>query len=1116
VNGPTRGNPANCPQCGANLASGDKFCGDCGLPLPWHCAACRAENPPGKRFCAVCGATSALGAAIAHDIASSPAATPVAERRHLTVMFVDLVGSTELSTRLDLEDLREVFAGYRGCVTGLVAQFGGFVARYVGDGVLVYFGYPRAHEHDPERAVRAGLAIVEAVGRLGTLAGPAGTLQARVGIATGLVVVGDHIGSGSSFEAPVVGDTPNLAARLQTMAEPGMVLLAATTRNLVGGMFEYRELPPASLKGLPGPVRAWAVLAEVQIDSRFEALHASYLPLVDRIEELGLLVRRWEQARSGEGRVVLLSGEPGIGKSRLIAELEQRVGATARTRRYLCLPHHQDTALYPVIRQLERTAHFERGDDPATKLEKLRRYLAVGTWLPADVALFADLLSIPEADGHLLEGLSPRRKKDMTFEAMVRQFQYLAKHGPVLAVLEDIHWADPTTLELLGLLIETIARLPMMLVVTARPEVLPSWATRAHVAVQVLNALPRSYALSLVTSVSETVTLPEEVVDRIIAHADGVPLFIEELTKTVLDQGSSRKDGEAGSLIAPISADLVPATLQASLMARLDRLSTCKDVAQIGSVIGREFSFELVRALSGLPDKRLEEALGELVQSGLATARGEPPDAVYVFKHALVQDAAYASLLRERRRAIHLRLAETLEKDLMANIEPQLLAWHFAQAGQADKAIDCYLQAAERATGRFALAEMVNCLREGVRQLENLPDSQETKRRELTLQVSLGRALVDHQGGGGEQVRTAFERARELCLELGETGELIRVHDGLTNYHFAHFELDKVLCYVDEMRDVGRKTGDPHAILMAHRSGGYANWLLGRLADAARELQLLIHMYSPERDGPRSALAIRDPKVSACTALGVCLTVMGFPASGAAVSQEAVDHAERLGDVISLTFGLRRACVQRMILQDTPSVIALSGRLLEGSTAYETFKGSLDGTILHCWGQLHTRWDTALLDRMLTCIEQLDAARNWVLLPFFIACAAELKGDHGDRDGAVALLERAAELIRITGEQWCEPEIIRLRARFGAPDPDAAVALLESAIAKAREQGAKLWELRAAIGLAGIWRDRGDFRAAAAILAPVYAWFSEGFDTPDLAEARAMLDELNYGLGLAG
>jgi class 3 adenylate cyclase/tetratricopeptide (TPR) repeat protein len=1113
VSGPSALTLANCPRCGANLPRGKKFCGDCGLPLPWQCATCGAENPAGKRFCADCG-TALLHATPVPQDHAAPVATPIAERRHLTVMFADLVGSTEISVRLDPEDLREVIGSYHSCVTGLVARFGGFVARYVGDGVLVYFGYPRAQEDDPERAVRTGLAIVEAVSRLQTVAGPPGTLRARVGIATGLVVVGDLIGSGASLESAVVGDTPNLAARLQTVAEPDMVVIAEATRHLVGGMFEYRALAPEFLKGLRAPVRAWAVLAEIAINSRFEALHPSYVPLVDRIEEFDLLLRRWDEARAGQGRAILLSGEPGIGKSRLIAALEQQIAAKARTLRYLCLPQHQDTALHPVIRQLERLARFERNETPAAKLKKLKRTVAAMSGSPADSAVFADLLSIPDSDRHLVGGLSPRRKKELIFDAMARQFHVVAQDGPLLAVLEDFHWADPTTRDFLELMVEKIVSLPILLVITTRPESLPPWATHAHVTVQELNALPSDYAASLISEVADAVTLPQDVIERILAHSDGVPLFIEELTKTVLERSASHRDGEQTPLgSASLSADLVPATLQASLMERLDRLSSCKEIVQIGSVIGREFSFELVSALVESPEGRLEQAFDELLQSGLVSARGEPPDAIYSFKHALIQDAAYSSMLRERRRAIHLQLAETLDKDPSAETAPQLLARHFAQAGHPDRAIDYYLHAADRAGARMALAEIVNCLREGLRQLELLPASVETKRRELALHLSLGRVLVDHQGGAGEQVRAAFERAHEICLELGESRQLIQIHDGLTNYHFAHFELNKVLGYVEELRDVGRETGDAQAVLMAHRSSGFANLLLGRFVDAARDFELLIERYDESRDGPHSALAIRDPKVSAYTALGLCLTVMGRPLAGSAAGQEGVYHAERVNHPVSMTLALRRACVERMIRKDIAGVIDLSDRLLKVSAEYETFKGSRDGTILYCWGRLNRQWDPAVLEQMLTGLEELDAARNWVMLPLYLASAAEVGGGHGARDKAVALLDRATELMSITGERWCEAEVIRLRARFSARDPDESVALLKAALATAREQGAKLWELRAATDLARLWRDAGESDAAYGMLNPVYQAFTEGFDLPDLVSARSILETVRPRAG---
>lgn len=1095
-----------CPRCGATVVERGKFCGDCGSPLPWQCSACGRENPPEKRFCSGCGA--AVGATSGPQAASGSGTLP--ERRLLTVMFVDLVESSALGVRLDPEDLRDVIAAYHGCVANRVARFEGFVARYMGDGVLIYFGYPQAHEEDAEQAIRAGLAIIDAVSQLNTIAGPPGTLRIRVGIASGVVVVGDLLRSGSPVKTTAVGETPNLAARLQSVAEPGMVVISESTRLLTGDLFEYRELVLPDLKGSPTPERAWIVVGESMIDSRFEALRRGRLSLVGRTEELELLLRRWEKAKTGEGRVVLLAGEPGIGKSHLVAALEQKVNVAPKLRlRFLCSPHHHDTPLHPVIRQIERAANFEREDSPVARWEKLTSLLGPSA-SEEDIAVFADLLSIPHSTAQLPKAISPQHLKAMTFAALIRRIDNLARQTTILAILEDMHWADPTTLDLLNGLIERVPRLPMLLVITARPEMQPPWAARPHVTVQLLSGLDRPMASSLIKQVASGQELPQDVVDRIVAHADGIPLFIEELTKTVLDKGPMDNTGERASPVNSLSADVVPTSLHASLMARLDRLPVGKEVAQIGAVIGREFSFEVLQALSVLPAARLEHALGELVQAGIIIADGQPPFATYAFKHALVQDAAYASLLRDRRRETHLRLAEGLEKEVGGvAAEPQLIAWHFAEAGVPEKSIAYYSKAADHATGRFALAEMVSHLRKALRQVANLPDSTEKQRRELALQVALGRALIDHQGSGNEEVRVTFERARELCFTLDEMQLLPGVYDGLMlNYHFTHSQPQKMIHYASEMMAVHERTGDAQALLMARRAGGLANLLLGRFKQAREEMQLVLDIYHAERDRPNRGMSTRDPRASICTVLGTCLTLLGYPDSGAAMSLEGVKHAETLNHAISLILALRRACVQGMLERNTQRVTELSERLLAVRSSYETFKGNREGTIFHSWAQLRTRPEPVAFERMEDSLRQLDATKNWALLPCFLSCAAELRGEYGHVATAVALLDRAAELVSTTGERWCEAEIMRLRARFGASNAEEAVALLQASLATAREQGAKLWELRTATTLAGLLRDEGHSAAARKLLAPIYDWFTEGWATADLVTARALLDDL--------
>ncbi|HUA78430.1 MAG TPA: AAA family ATPase [Acetobacteraceae bacterium] len=1101
-----------CARCGAAAAEGRRFCGDCGSPLPWKCRTCGGENAADKRFCGDCGSPLVAGSAGPLQApAPANASTPsTVERRLLTVMFVDLIGSTSLGTRLDPEDLRDVIVAFHGLVAAVITQFSGFIARYMGDGVLVYFGYPHAHEDDPERAVRAGLAVVEGVRRLATVAGPAGTLGSRVGIASGLVVVGDLIGFGASLESAAVGDTPNLAARLQAAADPNTVVISEATHGLVGGLFEYQKLGLGVLKGRSAPERAWEVLGESATDNRFEALRRGQVPLVDRTEELDLLVRRWDQIKTGEGRVVMIAGEPGIGKSRLAMALEQKIPAGSFQRiRFTCSPHHRDTPLYPVIRHIERRADFQRGDAPAVKREKLRRTLPTAS-SPDDTRLLADLLSIPDPADKTPDSLSPQRRKEMTFAAILRQFEALASRTPILAVLEDMHWADPTTLGLLDLLVEHAERLPMLLIVTTRPGVAPGWSSRSNVTVQHLNGFDRRFSAALVKEVIFHQSLPKDVVDRIIAHADGVPLFIEELTKTVLDR-DFHKDRDAGPTGDALLPDAVPTSLQASLMARLDRLSLGKEMAQTAAVIGRDFSFEILQALSQSPAPQIERALGELVEAGLVIARGRPPNATYTFKHALLQDAAYASLLRDRRRAIHRRVAEILEEGAagMEARHPQVIAWHFSEAGLADRALAHYLQAAEQTTGRFALAEMTSHLRNALRELHKLPESAERTRRELSLLVSLGRALIDHLGSGSEEVRATFERAREVSLALDHPDQLVRVHDGLLNFHFTHSETERIILYADELVSVGQRAESRHALLMARRSAGFAHLLAGRLIEAREEMQRFLAMYDLARDGPESGLTTRDPKVSVCTILGICLTALGLPESGAAISLEGLRHAARIDHVVSLVLGLRRACVARMMQRDRQGVADLARELASVSTQYETFKGSRDGVIFQAWASFRPDGDASLLTRAQDCIAHFDTTRHWALLPFFMASIAELEGEAGDIAGAVKRLERAAELVNTTGERWCEAEILRLQARFCTTTPDERLDLLFASLEKAKAQCAKLWELRAAIDLATLWRGRGEQAAARDTLAPVYSWFSEGLETPDLIAARTLLSELN-------
>nr|WP_283814628.1 adenylate/guanylate cyclase domain-containing protein [Bradyrhizobium australiense] len=614
-----------------------------------------------------------------------------AERRQLTVMFCDLVNSTVLSARLDPEDMRDVLRVYHDGCASIVKRFEGFVAKYMGDGVLVYFGYPHAHEDDAERAVRAGLALVETIGATALPLPGELKLQMRVGIATGLVVVGDLIGSGAAREEAVVGETPNLAARLQGLAAPNSVVIATDTRRLTGGLFEYCDLGPATLKGFADPVRAWQVVGPSAIESRFEALHAAgtTTPLIGRDEELELLMRRWQQAKGGDGRVVLLSGEPGIGKSRVTEAIEERLSGEAHIRmRFFCSPYHGEAALHPIVSQLEHAAGFERDDNAESRLGKLEAILAPSTkTMKQATALLADLLSIG-GDRYPPPNLDPQRRKEGTLKALFAQLAGLAADRPVLMVFEDVHWIDPISLELLELTVERISSLRVLLVITFRPEFQSPWTGDAHVTTLALNRLGRQHGAELVKCLTGNKQLPSAILDQITAHADGVPLFVEELTKAVLESGLLGDAGDRYVLNGPVPPLAIPTTLHASLMARLDRLAPIREVAQIGAAIGREFSYELLAALVPLPESTLQEAVDRLVHSELVFCRGRPPGATYTFKHALIRDAAYTTLLRSRRQELHARIAQVLEDRFPETVElhPEILAHHWSQAGLVEKA----------------------------------------------------------------------------------------------------------------------------------------------------------------------------------------------------------------------------------------------------------------------------------------------------------------------------------------------------------------------------------------------------------------------------------------------
>src|ERR1700676_1877220 len=772
-----------------------------------------------------------------------------AERRQITVMFSDLVGSTALSARMDPEDFREVISAYQNSVAAAVGRFGGFVAKYMGDGVLVYFGYPQAHEDDAERAVRAGLQLVTAVGDLKTHA----ALQTRIGIATGLVVVGDLIGSGASQEQAIVGDTPNLAARLQGVAEPNSVVIAEGTRKLVGSLFELEDLGPKELKGISGPTRAWAALRPASVEGRFEAMHASgFTDLVGREEELDLLLRRWSKAKSGNGQVVLLSGEAGIGKSRLTAALLERLATEPHTRlRYFCSPQHTDSAFYPIISQMERAVGLAHDDTAKAKLDKLDALLAQTSTSRQDAALFAEMLSLPNDGRYLPVEVEPQLRRQKTLKALGSHIEALARINPVLMIFEDAHWTDPTSLELFARAVDLAVSRRLLILVTFRPEFSPPWIGRPHVTSLTLNRLTRRDIHFLIEGVVGNRSLPAGIRQDIIERTDGIPLFVEEMTKAVLD-AEGESDAQRALAGAPTPVVAVPASLQASLMSRLDRLGPAKDVAQVGAAIGREFPHMLLAALVRKPEAELDSDLDRLIAAGLLFRQGTPPYASYLFKHALVPDAAYGTLLREPRRVLHARIAEILESEFaeIAESQPELLARHYTKADLIEKSARLWGKAGQRSQERSALVEAAEQLSQALTQIATLPSRPDLRREQIILQVALLNTLMHVKGYGAPetkaavaQVRALIEQAERLRGPPDDPSLLLSALFGQWIVNFISFNGDVARELAARFLALGEKERKAVPLMIGHRTMASTLAFTGDLVEARAHYNEALALY---------------------------------------------------------------------------------------------------------------------------------------------------------------------------------------------------------------------------------------------------------------------------------
>jgi Predicted ATPase len=1036
-----------------------------------------------------------------------------AERRQLTVLICDMVGSTALAAKLDPEELRKVMGVYIDACANVVTSLGGFIARYTGDGIVAYFGYPAALEDAAERAVRAGLELAKVVPNLVSLADV--TLHVRTGIATGLVVVGDLLGEGAAKEESVVGETPALAARLQTLAPPDGVAIASSTRRLIEGMFELEFLGMSELKGVPGPRPVWCVLRETTAESRFDATHhADLTEAIGRENELSLLLERWRIACDGERQMVLLTGEAGIGKSRMCMALANRVAAEGHfSFRLQCSPFHTDSALHPIITNFERMAGLTVNMPPEEKLERMIAELQkFATVPPETIALFAALLSIPTDDRQARHQVPPEQLKTLTLEALDDWLVSLSRLKPLLWILEDAHWIDPTTVEAItrGLGRRDHARI--LTVITHRPDYHPPWTGR-YVASLNLIRLSRRQSQELIRRVAQR-DLPDSVVEQIVDKTDGVPLFIEELTKVVLESGPFETVANLDDEKWGPGEPMIPVTLQDSLLARLDRLPECKVVAQIGAAIGREFSFELLAAVVPYKPHEIEVALAQLEAAELISARGSAPQVTYTFKHGLMQEAAYSTLLMSHRQTLHKRIAVALQSRFaqIADVQPELLAHHFSEAGLIPQAISWWERAALRSAARSNNIEAVSQFNRALKLLEQVPADSSSRRREFEMRIALIEPLYATNGYSGTEVEQNYARLLELGQALEETRQLLRIMWGRAGGDLVRCDFPRAHEHIGSFLELARQAGDPTSVAQGVRITAMIALASGELVAARERFLQVIDDF--ERQGTAATLGdyLTIPRPTTLGQYSIAAQQLGYLDEAEALSASSLREARESGHHLTGCYAIYQGAMRAMVGQDSATVVRLAEELVEIIKRHDVFFWEGFAETLLGWASARTGALDAGLARLQRGAEIRERMQTRIWSPYFLISEAEILVQNQRNDEAIAVLDRAAVEAEATGQHFGETEALRIRACIsqaqGAPLAEVEALFLQG-LATARRQSARLFELRAATGLAQVWRNAGRAQDARALLEPTYGWFSSGHDTADLKQARAVLDSMS-------
>jgi class 3 adenylate cyclase/tetratricopeptide (TPR) repeat protein len=1042
-----------------------------------------------------------------------PRAARTGERRQLTVAFCDLVGSTALSAELDPEELHALISAYRDTCSEVVLRYGGHVAQYLGDGLMVYFGWPQAHEDAAERAVRSALEMVQAVKAIRAQR----TLAVRIGLATGSVMVGEVAPDGNGEARLAVGETPNLAARLQAQAGPDEVVIAPTTRRLVAHAFCLTDLGARPLKGIPQPVHLWRVDEARRIIGRFAAAHGeAELPqLVGRDQERLLLGQCWSQATGGNGQVVLISGEPGIGKSRLVQALCEHITEPHTALHFQCSPYHVNSPLHPFIEQLEFTAGFARNDAPEQRLKKLEATLATaGVLAPGAAPLFAALLSLP-TDHYPPLHLSPLRQKEETLAALVGYLETSARRAPVFMVVEDIHWIDPTSQELLELLVPRIRCAPVMLALTHRPEYTPPWLGQPGVTTLALSRLSPQHGARIVETLTRGRTLPPDVLAEILARTDGVPLFVEELTRSLLESGQLREEGDRYRLEGPVVGLAIPASLRDLLMARLDRLGPFKEFAQIGACIGREFSYELLARISGLRPDLLERSLDTLVDSGLVTCRHAPPAALYTFKHALIQDAAYDSLLKSRRGELHTRIAQVLATDFADRVAqaPEWLAHHLTQAGQLAEAVPLWRQAGILAVGRVALNEAVAHFQKGLALIGQLPSSRDRDSLELSIREPLNAAWTGLRGWAAPEVELNAAAILRLAGSQGNARSLLLAVWWVWTSTITQGRIADSSTWVERLLHEGGAAGDLDLRMIGHATAMVQRFLAGQLLEARTQTGRALALYDPQHAERWIQLTGHDMRTFVEVYACQLLWMLGFPDQARRLSDEAHAHAQAQGHAFNLVwaitfsayvFAYRREPERFLERVDEADRLARDQGL---AFIHEVSIPQAQGV-----ARLQQKQPREAIGLLRLGIERWTRTGGNVRVPFLKSVLAQAELLDARPNAALHLIEECLEQIeRPPGQErlWLA-EVLRIKGLIlmELGRQQEAETTLRTAIDCARRQEAKSWELRAATTLATLLAQQGRRDAARDLLTPIYHWFTEGADTPDLIDARALLEQL--------